>query len=133
VAVDVEVVTGKILHTLDSASMGSPCPVIGVISIDNNGGTPQQAEKQKFVRITASTSQKQSTYDALTEADRTLPATVVAVDPHSDLVFPLGRVSDRNSQRFEPFGVLDTLTGQPRRPSLKMQTVASLAVRMGGA
>ncbi|MEV6907055.1 hypothetical protein [Amycolatopsis sp. NPDC051071] len=113
VAIDIEVATGKALHTLESASLGTPCPHIEVISIDNNGGSAQQAEKQKYVRITASTSEKQSTYEALTGQERTLPATVVAVDPHSDLVFPLGRVSDRNSQRVEPFGVLDTATGKP--------------------
>jgi hypothetical protein len=113
VALDVEVATGKTLHTTNSASMGTPCPSIEVIAIDGNGGTPQQAEKQKYVRITASTSDKESTYDALTGADRTLPATVVAADPRSDLVFPLGRISDRNTQRVEPFGVLDTTTGRP--------------------
>ena len=113
VALDIEVATGKTLHTTNSASLGAPCPVIEVISIDANGGTPQQAEKQKYVRITASTTGKQSTYEALTGADRTLPATVVAADPGSNLVFPLGRVSDRNTQRVEPFGVMDTTTGRP--------------------
>ncbi|TDP97783.1 hypothetical protein [Labedaea rhizosphaerae] len=113
VALDVEVATGKTLHTTNSASMGTPCPSIEVIAIDANGGTSQQAEKQKYVRITASTSDKESTYEARTGADRTLPATVVAADPRSDLVFPLGRISDRNTQRVEPFGVLDTTTGRP--------------------
>lgn len=113
VALDLDIATGKTLHTTNSASLGSPCPVIEVIAIDGNGGTPQQAEKQKYVRITASTTQKESTYEALTGAERTLPATVVAADPRSGLVFPLGRLSDRNTQRVEPFGVLDTTTGRP--------------------
>jgi hypothetical protein len=112
-AVDIEVGTGKTLHTIDSAAMGSPCPSIEVIAVDSRAGTPQQAEKQKFVRITASTSDKESTYDALTGTERTLPETLDVADPHSDLVFPLSRVSDRNSQRVEPFGVLDTTTGKP--------------------
>jgi hypothetical protein len=112
VALDLDVATGKTLRRIDSASMGSPCPFMDVVAIDNNGGAPQQAEKQKYVRITASSANKEVTYDALTGADRKLPETVVAVDPFSDLVFPLGRVSDRNTQRIEPFGVLDTTTGK---------------------
>jgi hypothetical protein len=111
-ATDVAVPTGEVLHTFTASTLGSPCPALEVIAIDQNAGTPQQAEKQKYVRITADTSDDEVNYDALTGAERTLPSTLVAADPHSDLVFPLDRVSDRNTQRVEPFGVLDTSTGK---------------------